>query len=319
MKYTIETIEKLNERFIRTNGKLNELDLSKANRIICLLEKERKDNFPKIGDIVKFTDEYGNYYKNAIVREIDNDKVYISENASIYVYDDKKLSFSISGGAVHNTNIKNLIHYGKDEREFWTFGHCGACKDGGIYFNAKVNVWECNLNKYKFSTKTHNRYFLQYSEEKDEFGYRFILKDFSCRNSFAFRNEKEFQKWFWTFRGEVEDFDLHTVWTYKEVEHHVSPEEYEKMNIFEDTFLMNGRIRRCKRIYDDKNFLIHTYFVWYWKDDEKDFCKKMEKQNKAIKEYVTDFMTIYCRAEYDFMKGKAKPIKIVEKLKNGSL
>ena len=90
----------------------------------------------------------------------------------------------------------------------------------------------------------------------------------------AWKTEEDFQAWLRTFRGVVEPGNWKNqliVWTYKNIEHHLSPEEYEDLNVPEDTFLMNGSIRRCKRVYDDKSYIVHTYFVWYWDEPEKRF------------------------------------------------
>ena len=54
---------------------------------------------------------------------------------------------------------------------------------------------------------------------------------------------------------------------------------------------MHGSKRRCKRVYDDKNYILHTYFVWYWEDDTLEFYKRMDKQNKIIDSYKVDYFT----------------------------
>lgn len=81
----------------------------------------------------------------------------------------------------------------------------------------------------------------------------------------AWGNENAWQVWLKTFRGVVFEYDSYfgVVWYWKEKQHHVSPEEYDKINGFEDSMLCNG-LRRCKRIYDEENHVVNTYFVWYW-------------------------------------------------------
>ena len=81
------------------------------------------------------------------------------------------------------------------------------------------------------------------------------------------------------------------IWTYKEIEHHISDIEFDALNAQEDIFLMNGSKRRCKRVYDDENCILHTYFVWYWEDDTLDFYKRMSLQNKIIDSYKVDYFT----------------------------
>ena len=94
------------------------------------------------------------------------------------------------------------------------------------------------------------------------------------------------------------------------MEHHVSPKEYDELNAPEDTFLMNARIRRCKRIYDDENFIVHTYYVWYWDEPGKDLFERSAQQNKVINTYTgwTDKENAFAREE--LKSGKAYPIEL---------
>ena len=87
--------------------------------------------------------------------------------------------------------------------------------------------------------------------------------------NYAWRTEEEMQAWLRTHRAIVtgKTWGGSVIWTYKEVEHHCTNTEYDALNVTEDIFLMNGSKRRCKRVYDDENCILHTYFVWYWEDD----------------------------------------------------
>ena len=63
--------------------------------------------------------------------------------------------------------------------------------------------------------------------------------------------------------------------------------------------LMNG-LRYCKRIYDDKNFILHTYFVWYWEDPSMGtFDEAAAKQNEIRKKYEIYWRTDYRPKEND--------------------
>lgn len=102
------------------------------------------------------------------------------------------------------------------------------------------------------------------------------------------------------------------IWTYKEIEHHCSDAEYDALEVPEDIFLMNGSKRRCKRVYDDANCVIHTYFVWYWEDDTLDFYERMSLQNKVIDSYKVDYFTnkVNKIALEELRSGKVKPLQI---------
>ena len=102
------------------------------------------------------------------------------------------------------------------------------------------------------------------------------------------------------------------IWTYKEIEHHCSNTEYDALEAPEDIFLMNGSKRRCKRVYDDKNYILHTYFVWYWEDDTLDFYKRMSLQNKIIDSYEVDYFTneVNKIALEELRSGIIKPLEV---------
>jgi hypothetical protein len=98
------------------------------------------------GDSVRFTNENGTYYHYAMIDKIDNE-VTICESPSAFVLCNGNVA--LSGGRFKSVSQNKLVYIGKTERTFWTFGHCGACAHGGIYFKAFVNEFECKLNTNK--------------------------------------------------------------------------------------------------------------------------------------------------------------------------
>lgn len=312
--YTLETLSKINQRFLSAHYELTESDVEKVNTCVELLEKSRTTEKPIRGDIVRYTTENGEYYAHAFIESIKDGQAYIAESSSVYVCANEKFQDGFScqvsaGGAFHYIPVDHMVYIGTEKKRFWHFGHCGGCADGGIDFYATVNVWECNLNKGRYSTKTHNKYYIYYDPEpeKRKSPYHFTT------NGKAWKTEEDFQAWLRTFRGVVEPGNWENqliVWTYKNIEHHLSPEEYEDLNVPEDTFLMNGSIRRCKRVYDDKSYIVHTYYVWYWDEPEKDFYERVAEQNKIIDTYTgwTDKENAFAREE--LKSGKAHPIEL---------
>lgn len=315
--YTPEILSKINQRFLSAHYELTESDVEKVNTCVELLEKSRTPEKPMPGDIVQYTDEHGNYYSSAFIEKVEDNKAYIAEHANSYLDLNEESETGISvfvsaGGAFHYIPLEQMIYTDKQtERRFWHFGHCGGCADGGIDFYATVNVWECDLNEERYSTRTHDKHYISYDPEPDKFGgnYQFVSDKHK-----AWKTEEDFQAWLRTFRGVVEPggTKLFVVWAYKQVEHHCSPEEYAALKAFEDTFLMNGSVRRCKRIYDDKNYTVHTYYVWYWNDPEKDFYERAAEQNEIIDSYTLDWRTHkeneYARKELN--SGKIQTINL---------
>lgn len=169
-----------------------------------------------------------------------------------------------------------------------------------------VNLWECNDNKEMFSTKTHDKYYL--SHRKSDSDYQYFIENH------AWKTKEEMQAWLRTYRAIVtgKTWGGSVIWTYKEVEHHCSNTEYDALNVTEDIFLMNGSKRRCKRVYDDENCILHTYFVWYWEDDSQEFYARMSAQNKIIDSYKVDYFTneVNKIALEELRSGKVKPLQI---------
>lgn len=77
------------------------------------------------------------------------------------------------------------------------------------------------------------------------------------------------------------------VWTWRNIAHLVSPDEYDNLDLPEDTFLMNGDLLKCKRTYNEDTHTIDTYFVWYWNEPGKDFLEVAAEQNRIREERYT--------------------------------
>lgn len=311
-KYTVETLKKENYHFDYEHG-ITESDVMKVNKIIDAIENSRSTERIQVGDVVQYTNEYGEYFPHAMITNI-YDNTEICENGNMYTnIHEGEFCHSTSGGSFSHHEMKGFTYIGKTTRTFWTFGHNGACANGGVYFTTTVNLWECNDNKEMFSTKTHDKYYLSY--RKSDSDYQYFASKSGGMSDNAWRTAKEMQAWLRTKRAIVTGENTWggaIIWTYKEVKHHCSNTEYDALNVTEDIFLMNGSKRRCKRVYDDENCIIHTYFVWYWEDDSQEFYARMSAQNKIIDSYKVDYSTnkVNKIALEELRSGKVKPLQI---------
>lgn len=311
-KYTVETLKKENYHFDYEHG-ITESDVMKVNKIIDAIENSRSTERIQVGDVVQYTNEYGEYFPHAMITNI-YDNTEICENGNMYTnIHEGEFCHSTSRGSFSHHEMKGFTYIGKTTRTFWTFGHNGACANGGVYFTATVNLWECNDNKEMFSTKTHDKYYLSY--RKSDSDYQYFASKSGGMSDNAWRTAKEMQAWLRTKRAIVTGENTWggaIIWTYKEVKHHCSNTEYDALNVTEDIFLMNGSKRRCKRVYDDENCIIHTYFVWYWEDDSQEFYARMSAQNKIIDSYKVDYSTnkVNKIALEELRSGKVKPLQI---------
>lgn len=311
-KYTKETLTGINQRFCNTHYKITDSDLEMVNNYVRLIESTRSTTEPKVGDRIRYTDKYGNYYERAHIDRIEDGVANICENPYVpFICKNTSrdgISCSTSGGAWANVPVDKLTYVGTEEKTFCDWGHCHACADGAVDFKAEVSVWEYDCHETPHTTKTHNRMFVSYSKEPKDFGYKFI------GDSIAWKDKLEFQSWLETVHGEVSKGNWNNqiiVWYSKQKEIHCSPKEYEALELPEDSFLMNGSKRRCKRSYDEKNNTLTTYFVWYWEDDSMDFYKRMEEQNKIIELYKSDVGYENIIARRKILAGVVKPIDVM--------
>lgn len=313
-KYTLETLKKENELFDSYYG-LDESDVEKVNRIIEMIERSRSADVIQKYDVVEYTNEYGEYFPKATATMKREGSIELCENAGVHLnICDNELCGSASGGAFSHHKESEFTYKGTSSNTFWTWGNAGACANGGVYFTATVNLWECNDNKEMFSTKTHDKYYLSYRKTENNRDYQYFASKAGV-SSYAWRTEEDMQAWLRTKRAVVTEKNTWggaVIWTYKEIEHHLSDIEFDALNAQEDIFLMNGSKRRCKRVYDDKNYILHTYFVWYWEDNTQEFYTRMNNQNKIIDSYKVEYSTneVNKIALEELRSGIIKPLEV---------
>ena len=197
-KYTVETLKKENELFDRCYG-INNADVERVNHLIDMIEKSRSVESIQTFDVVEYTNEYGEYFPKATVTMKEEEDIELCENAGIHlnIYDDE-LCGSASGGAFSHHKESEFVYKGTAVKTFWTWGNVGARANGGIYFTATVNLWECNNNKEMFSTKTHDKYYLSHRKSDNDYQY---FASWNALSSHAWKTKKEMQAWLRTYRA----------------------------------------------------------------------------------------------------------------------
>lgn len=323
MKYTLESLKEINRRFCSSHY-LRDSDVHKANMYVELIEKSRSETEPHIGDIVQYTDEYGDYYMSAHIEKVYEDgEVNICEQPYVPFIgansNNDGIYCSTSGGAWCNLPKDKLIYIGKREKRFCDWGNCGACADGAIEFKAEVSVWGYTSSENKFiskingkpyTTKDFNRMKINYCPNKKDSSNPYIY----FGEYRAWKTDLELQAWLRTYRAEVFDWGYSGmfVWYWKEETHSVSPKEFESLDLPEDTLMNNARVLRCKRKYDEETHTVHTFWVWYWDEPGRDFMEVAMEQNKIRDElYTFDWHTpVNQYATREIISGKVKPIDI---------
>lgn len=261
----IEELKKINQRYLGTHYEIIEKDIKNINHLINLIEFTRDDTTPKVGDIVKYTSEYGDYYGGALISGIwEDSEIEICESPytpffTCYDVDAKNIKISVSGGSFHNFNKKMFRYIGKGKRKFCDWGSCGPCADGAIDFYAMVNVWEVKQeNKFApYTTENYNKMYINKLEKPSDFGYMILGE------GIAFKNEKDYNAFLKTYRAkEFQGYmeNQKVIFYYKEENCYISKEEWEKLKDFEiDTRQINGSIVTVKVKYDNKNKKILVY------------------------------------------------------------
>ncbi|WCK57363.1 DUF4121 family protein (plasmid) [Aneurinibacillus sp. Ricciae_BoGa-3] len=253
-KYRMETLKAINESYDYEH-RVTQKDVDTVNQLVVLIEQSRSKTIPQVGDMVEFTDKYGEYYSHTHIETEEGEELYICERPfTPFVGHKKDLSAfytSTSGGAW--TNIpKNLKYVGKKEKAFVVWGHNGACGNGAVNFFAEVSVWEYSEGNHEYTTKTHDRFHVSFLEDGDEYGYKYIVTKGGTSYT-AFRTEKEYKAWLKTYHGvEINGYGQNSkmVWTFKQEEICLPLDKYLNIeNAVIDSELCNGTIQECKRIY----------------------------------------------------------------------
>lgn len=264
--YTLETLKALNQRFCGSH-RLSNSDVEMANKWVEFIESDRSETVPKIGDRVRWTNKYGEYYHYAHIEKIDEDgEAEVCERPYvpfIFKRDDNTLGCSTSGGAWNYIPVKELKYVGKEKKSFCDWGSLGACADGAVEFEAEVSVWEYVEpgNPYApYTTKDYKRAYVSYCVDKLGYpkngsNYRYF------GDGFAFETEKDFNAWLKTYKAVTfqGNWDNQTVvFYYRKKGYLISKEEWDALDLPVDTRQCNGIIF-VKVKYDNEQHIVHEY------------------------------------------------------------
>lgn len=255
-KYTLENLKALNGRYDYNHG-LKESDVVNVNNWVELIEKSRCSTTPLVGDIVEFTNKYGNYYQNAHIDNIEGEELYICETPYVPFImrslEGVGYCTSTSGGAW--TYIpKKLKLIGTRKKLFKDWGSYGVCAEGAVTFYAEVNVWEYIDGNPEFTTKEFDKHYVSITKDRvHSTEYKYIIRKESL-GQVAFRTDEEYKAWLKTFHGVEQTgyggINQRIVWTYKQSSRCVPLNEYQSItDAVIDSELCNGTIQECKRIY----------------------------------------------------------------------
>ena len=259
---TLKKLQKIQKYITDYQIEVSEKDVEIANKAIKKMYRRPKQL--SAGDIVEFTNQYGEFSKHAIIERIDGKDVSVCQSGSAWCSSSKRY-VSVSGGSFYTVPKSDLVYIGRSIRYFSEWGSCGACARGAISIPVTVNVWR-NKTDLKNTTEFYDQHYIYpYSEEyKKEYNCNYDYGEFSKN---AWTSNAELSAWCFLHRAFIEkerssgDGYNFLVWTWKHRVHYwCNDEEVMNMDGYHDLAIMNGCIRNVCYVYDEENKMIDVYY-----------------------------------------------------------
>ncbi len=201
-KYSIETLKKRNVSYDHEH-RLTQEDVDMANRYVELIERTRSEITPQVGDRLVYVSRHGDRYGNALIEAVNKKQGLLSVCEQPYVpfvwAEGESIRLSVSGGAFHSIDPKELKFVKWTEGSFKDWGHCGACGNGTVSFTANVPLWSYHEPEPlygDFTTETYRRFYLNKRKESEEGN---LYQGYDA----AFQDETDFQQFLEDYDGTV--------------------------------------------------------------------------------------------------------------------
>ena len=231
-KYSIETLRELNVSYDREHW-LTQDDVDMANNYVQLIERTRSEITPQVGDRVVYVTEHGDYYGHALIDHMHRDEERLSVCERPYVpfvwKEDGSIRLSVSGGAFHRVNPKDMKFLKWTEGAFKDWGSCGACANGSVTFLARVPLWfyaEPNPRYGNYTTETYRKFYLNKRMDTEEGN---LYQSFDI----AFRDETDFRQFLEDYEGTVFKGNWANqivVWCFRHENRFITQDEWNKID-----------------------------------------------------------------------------------------
>ena len=263
-KYSIETLRQWNLSYDNEHG-VTQKDVNMANSYVELIERTRSEITPQIGDRLVYVTEYGDYYGNALIENFHHTKdgyLSICEQPYIpFVWEkDGNIRLSVSGGAFHGVNPKEMKFLRWTEAAFTDWGWCGARANGAVKFLARVPLWfyaEPNPIYGDFTTETYRKFYLT----KDTSGAaRNLYQGFEA----AFSDEATFQQFLEDYEGTVFNGNWENnivVWCFRREYVFLPLDEWEKIESPAVERRLNFHPEQVKIVKDMEQHITYFYRI----------------------------------------------------------
>ena len=143
-KYCKETFIRLNYWYDRIHGLARE-DIEKVNTIVEHFEKTRSNRYPRTGDGLFFISGYGKRSRPFFVDAVYGDNIVLRNFSRVpFVSRDKKgIKCDMHGSECVLVKTDDVRFKTWTTGRFKHWGHYGACKNGEVYYDAKIALWKC--------------------------------------------------------------------------------------------------------------------------------------------------------------------------------
>lgn len=261
--YTLESLIERNPAY-HSHNRVTEGDVEMVNNLIRAIEESRNDESPVSGDVLRYTNEYGDYRPYAHIQNIGEGEVNICEMGTepfVSIRNSTGEVFTQQSGGPWRKIKEPLTFLKKELKAFKEFGHCGMTRDGALNFLATVNVWEYVAPGVEYSTKDYSRFSVRKHQEPTAHGYRYVVSTDRTSHR-AFREEEEYRAWLKTYNGiEVQGYQPNEVivWTDKQ-EQYLRPLSTYLDQYYDilDTQMINGTLQQVKRVYDQGRVITYV-------------------------------------------------------------
>ena len=211
---------------------LTQEDVDMANKLVRHIEHTRNPRIPQVGDQVRYTTRYGDFYDNALIEAVREDgmrSICLCPYVPFVWTTSDGIGCAVSGGPFTAVMPQALKPSGAVQGDFCDWGHCGACGNGAVRFCAEVPLWEYREPEPlygDFSTEKWRKVSLHKEPERRD-------GDLYRGDCISFRAEEEFRQFLSDYEGTVfaaPDTKSVIIWCYRDEQTAVSQEKWDALD-----------------------------------------------------------------------------------------
>lgn len=230
-RYSCETLLPMNTLYDHEHH-LTQADVDAANALVRHIERTRNPLVPQVGDRVRYTTRYGDFYGNALieaVREGGTPSICLCPYVPFVWRTAGGIGCAVSGGPFTVVASRALQPRGSVLGDFCDWGHCGVCGNGAVRFCAEVPLWEYREPEPlygDFTTEKWRKISLHKDPERRD-------SDLYRGDCISFRTEEEFRRFLSDYEGTVfaaPDPKSVIVWCYRDEQTSVSQEKWNALD-----------------------------------------------------------------------------------------